>query len=210
MTPESVPAPGKRVLIQYNGNHAVDVTAAVCAENRELCALAAEAVGLDIAGVDVIVEDIARPVAEQGGAVLEVNAMPGFMMHLRPAVGEPQPVDDAIVAAAMPEGEDGRIPIVAVYEDEELAAEIARRLGAPLASSAAELERMLLNPRLEVAVVAVTGAGIREEGLAFDRCAVAVCDPAAEGAELRLLRGLADKLLPPGGHRSLTVAALKR
>ena len=71
-------------------------------------------VGLDIAGVDVVARDISRPLREQGGAVIEVNAGPGLRMHLRPSHGTPRPVGRAIVDMMFPEMQSGRIPIVAV------------------------------------------------------------------------------------------------
>ena len=77
-------------------------------------ALAARIVGLDIAGVDLVAEDISRPLDEQRGAIVEVNAGPGLLMHLKPASGEPRPVGQAIVDSLFPEGEQGRIPIVGI------------------------------------------------------------------------------------------------
>jgi cyanophycin synthetase len=75
---------------------------------------AARAVGLDIAGVDVVAPGIDRPLQESGGAVVEVNAGPGLRMHLEPSAGTPRPVGDAIVNMLFPDGETGRIPIAAV------------------------------------------------------------------------------------------------
>ena len=54
-------------------------------------------VGLDIAGIDLVTQDISRPLHEQGGAIVEVNAGPGLLMHLKPATGQPRPVGRAIV-----------------------------------------------------------------------------------------------------------------
>ena len=71
-------------------------------------------VGLDIAGLDVIAKDISRPLREQGGAVIEINAGPGLRMHLAPSKGTPRPVGRAIVDMMFPEMQSGRIPIVAV------------------------------------------------------------------------------------------------
>ncbi len=97
------------VLIQRNGNLAVDVTDLLHPQNAALVALAARTIGLDVAGVDLVVEDISQPMREQGGAILEVNAMPGLMMHVKPGVGEPRPVGDIIVASVIPPGTDARI-----------------------------------------------------------------------------------------------------
>ena len=71
-------------------------------------------IGLDIAGVDVIATDISRPLEEQGGVIVEVNAAPGLRMHLEPSVGISRPVGEAIVDTLFPEGDEGRIPVVAV------------------------------------------------------------------------------------------------
>jgi len=85
LTPQSVPAQGRRVLIQRNGNVALDCTDQVHPDVAYLVGLAARVVGLDIAGVDVVAEDISKPLLAQGGAIVEVNAGPGLLMHLKPA-----------------------------------------------------------------------------------------------------------------------------
>lgn len=121
MTPDSVPEAGHRVLIQRNGNVAIDCTDEVHPEVAHAVSLAARTVGLDVAGVDVVAEDIGRPLQAQGGAVVEVNAGPGLLMHLKPATGHPRPVGRAIVDHLFPEplqGQEaphaGRIPIVGI------------------------------------------------------------------------------------------------
>lgn len=122
LTPESVPAAGRRVLIQRNGNVAIDCTDDVHPEVAHSVSLAARMVGLDIAGVDVVAQDISRPLQDQGGAVVEVNAGPGLLMHLKPAIGQPRPVGRAIIDHLFPpavQGADellaaGRIPIIGI------------------------------------------------------------------------------------------------
>lgn len=122
LTGDDVPAAGRRVLIQRNGNVAIDCTDEVHPEVAHAVALAARIVGLDVAGIDVVAEDIGRPLQAQGGAVVEVNAGPGLLSHLKPAVGSPRPVGRAIVDHLFPETDDahgghaarGRIPIVGV------------------------------------------------------------------------------------------------
>ncbi|MBC7446260.1 MAG: cyanophycin synthetase [Polaromonas sp.] len=127
LSPDAVPAAGREVLIQRNGNVAIDCTDDVHPEVDHLVSLAARVVGLDIAGVDVVARDISRPLHEQGGAVVEVNAGPGLLMHLKPAQGAPRPVGRAIcehlfARPADPleqrgpgaQGNDGRIPIVGI------------------------------------------------------------------------------------------------
>ncbi len=83
--------------LSRNGNVAFDVTDRVHPDTAALASLAARVVGLDIAGIDLVVEDISRPLAEQRGAIIEVNASPGLLAHMKPASGQPQPVGAAIV-----------------------------------------------------------------------------------------------------------------
>ncbi len=106
---DTVPAAGQRLLIQRNGNVAFDCTDDVHPDTIALAALAARIVGLDIAGIDLVATDIAQPLATQGGAIVEVNAGPGLLMHLKPASGQPRPVGPAIVDYLFPTGTDGRI-----------------------------------------------------------------------------------------------------
>jgi cyanophycin synthetase len=121
LAPEDVPAAGRRVLIQRNGNVAIDCSDQVHPEVARLVELAVRTVGLDIAGVDLVAEDISQPLAAQGGAIVEINAGPGLLAHLKPAVGNPRPVGHAIVEHLFPGREsadaapaDGRIPIVGI------------------------------------------------------------------------------------------------
>ena len=113
--PTSVPPAGERVLVQRNGNLSNDVTDQVHPANAAAAVLAAKTVGLDVAGVDMVADDISRPLRQQGGAVVEVNAGPGLQMHLQPAARcTPRPVGELIVSSLFPPDADGRIPIVAV------------------------------------------------------------------------------------------------
>lgn len=120
LTPASVPAAGREVLIQRNGNVSIDCTDEVHPEVAHAVSLAARMVGLDIAGIDVVAQDISRPLQDQGGAVVEVNAGPGLLMHLKPAEGTPRPVGRAIVdhlfAPTLTDNGEfpGRIPLVGV------------------------------------------------------------------------------------------------
>ncbi|GAB3362835.1 MULTISPECIES: cyanophycin synthetase [Giesbergeria] len=120
LTPEAVPATGQQVVVQRNGNVAVDCTDEVHPDVAYIAQLAAKVVGLDIAGIDMVAQDISKPLHSQGGAIVEVNAGPGLLMHLKPAVGAPRPVGQAIAEHLFPieEGEDaptpGRIPVVGV------------------------------------------------------------------------------------------------
>jgi cyanophycin synthetase len=100
---DSVPAAGKEVLIQRNANHEFDCTDEVHPETAHLVSLAARIVGLDIAGVDLVAEDISRPLEAQGGAIVEVNAGPSLLMHLKPGVGKSRPVGKAVVDLSLSE-----------------------------------------------------------------------------------------------------------
>lgn len=124
LSPEAIPAAGREVLIQRNGNVAIDCTDEVHPEVDHIVSLAARVVGLDIAGIDVVAQDISRPLHLQGGAIVEVNAGPGLLMHLKPAEGAPRPVGRAICDQLFPQAaetpdhsthrNDGRIPIVGI------------------------------------------------------------------------------------------------
>jgi cyanophycin synthetase len=132
LSADAVPAAGRSVLIQRIGNVAIDCTDQVHPEVAHIVSLAARVVGLDIAGIDVVAEDISRPLHEQGGAVVEVNAGPGLLMHLKPAEGSPRPVGQAICEHLFPKSTDekpaltsGRIPLVGVAGSGE-ASHVAR------------------------------------------------------------------------------------
>jgi len=199
LTPASVPEAGRQVLIQRNGNVSIDCTDQVHSEVDHIVSLAARVVGLDIAGVDVVAEDISRPLQQQGGAVVEVNAGPGLLMHLRPAEGVPRPVGHAIVDHLFAEDESGRIPIVGVAGSQgthtiaRLVAwlvhlsgrhvGLACRDGLFLGSRQVQRgdcahwdagHRLLINRQVEVAVFENGAEAILRDGLAYDRCQVGV------------------------------------
>lgn len=113
-TPDSVPPAGSEVLILRTGNHTCDITDQVHPSVAAAASLAARIVGLDIAGVDLVAKDISQPLDAQRGAIVEVNAGPGLLMHLKPLNGVAQPVGRAIVDHLFPNGDDGRIPVVGV------------------------------------------------------------------------------------------------
>jgi cyanophycin synthetase len=113
-TVDSIPPAGLEVLIQRNGNHAFDVTDEVHPSTAAAASLAARVIGLDIAGIDLVARDISHPLTEQGGAIVEVNAGPGLLMHIKPAVGTPRPVGEAIVDHLFPNHDDGRIPVIGI------------------------------------------------------------------------------------------------
>jgi cyanophycin synthetase len=118
-TKESVPAAGEIVWLRTTGNlstggTATDLTDQVHPDNRQMAIRAAQAIGLDVAGVDFLTSDISRSWTETGGAICEVNAAPGFRMHVAPSEGEPRDVAGAVMDMLFPPGSPSRIPIAAV------------------------------------------------------------------------------------------------
>ena len=203
LTPESVPAVGHEVLIQRNGNVAIDCTDQVHPDVEHMVSLAARVVGLDIAGVDLVAQDISKPLHAQGGAIVEVNAGPGLLMHLKPAEGAPRPVGRAICEHLFPitsEGAvSGRIPVVGIagsvgtHSIARLVAwllqlsgrytGLACRSGLFLdgrcldASDGTHWEagqRLLINRAVQAAVFENGAETILRTGLAYDRCQVGV------------------------------------
>jgi len=206
-TQDSVVPAGERVLVQRNGNVAFDVTDRVHPEVARTVSLAARIVGLDIAGVDLLATDISRPLEDQGGAIVEVNAGPGLLMHLKPAEGQPRPVGQAIVANLFPGERSGRVPLVGITGTSEHC-QLARLLGWLLHLSGRytalacrdglyldrrqqekgdcanwrAAHKVLLNRAVQAAVLENTPESILGEGLAYDRCQVGIVTDIAEDA----------------------------
>ena len=114
-----VPPEGETIRLALTGNMStggisIDRTFEAHPENVEIAEEAARMIGLDIAGIDFICPDIATPVRETGGAIVEVNAAPGFRMHTHPTEGEPQYVARPVIDGLFPPGSSARIPIIAV------------------------------------------------------------------------------------------------
>jgi cyanophycin synthetase len=216
LAPQSVPPAGAVVLIRRNGNlstggTAIDVTERVHPQVAARAVEAAGVVGLDIAGIDVMANDISIPLEEQGGVVIEVNAAPGLRMHLQPSVGVSRPVGEAILASVYPDGQDGRIPIVAVTgvngktTTTRFIAHILRGRGLKVGMTCTDgiyidgrrtdsgdcsgpqsAGYVLMNPTVEAAVFETARGGILRAGLGFDRCDVAVVTNIGEGDHLGL------------------------
>jgi cyanophycin synthetase len=215
-TPESVPPAGGRVLIRRNGNlstggTATDVTDRIHPETASRAVDAARAVGLDVAGVDVVATDIGQPLEAQGGAVVEVNAGPGLRMHLEPSAGQPRPVGEAVVDLLFAPRQTGRIPLAAVTgvngktTTTRLLGHLLRAAGNVVGMACTDglyvagrridtrdcsgprsARAVLLNPRVTAAVLETARGGILREGLGFDRCDAAVVTNIGRGDHLSL------------------------
>lgn len=209
MDANSIPLAGQKVLIQPNGNVAVDVTDKIHPDIAYAATLAARIVGLDIAGVDLVAEDISRPMAEQGAAIIEVNASPGLLAHIKPANGEGRPVGKAIINHLFAPEESGRISIVGVAGTKGCSL-IARLIGALINISGKETgvacaqglflnkrlvtdgdcanweagQRLLINRSVEAAVFETNAKAMLSDGLAYDKCAVGVVTDLDGYAEL--------------------------
>lgn len=99
---DDIPQQDQRVLIQRNGNVGIDVTDQIHPDIAAKVTLAARIVGLDVAGIDLVVEDISKPLNIQRGAIIEVNAGPGLLAHIKPAVGQARPIGEAIIQHLFP------------------------------------------------------------------------------------------------------------
>ncbi len=198
-TPESIPPSGTRVLIQRNGNVAFDVTDEVHPDVAATAELAARVIGLDIAGIDLVATDISRPLEGQGGAIVEINAGPGLLMHLKPASGKPRPVGRAIVDSLFPQNENGRIPVIGICGTHGMA-KVARLVSRLLKLAGlhvgcvsseglyfdkrlvdskncadwASSQKVLLNRSVNAAVIENSMQTILSEGLGYDRCQIGI------------------------------------
>ncbi|MDO9193592.1 MAG: cyanophycin synthetase, partial [Undibacterium sp.] len=213
---DSVPPKGKRVILRNNANlstggSATDVTDDVHPEVAASAVAAAQMIGLDICGVDLVCDSVLKPIEELNGGIVEVNAAPGLRMHLSPSFGKGRPVGEAIVSAMFADGDDGRIPIVAVTGTNgktttvRLIAHLltasglrtgmtntdgvyieGRRIDSGDCSGPRSARNVLLHPDVDAAVFETARGGVLREGLAFDRCQVAVITNIGTGDHLGL------------------------
>ena len=202
--PDDVPAEGAFVKLALTGNMStggtsIDRTMEAHPDNIEIAETAARVVGLDIAGIDFICPDIATPVRETGGGIVEVNAAPGFRMHTHPTEGEPQYVARPVVDLLFPPGTPARIPILAVTGTNgktttvRMIAHILKLMGRRVGMTSTDgivvdgrlmkrgdmsgpksAQMVLQNPTVDTAVFEVARGGILREGLGYDRNDVAV------------------------------------
>ena len=201
---DAVPPKGERIKLALTGNMStggtsIDRTTEAHPDNVEIAEMAARVVGLDVAGIDFICPDITVPVRETGGAIVEVNAAPGFRMHTHPTEGEPQYVAKPVIDLLFPAGAPARIPILAVTGTNgktttvRMMAHILKLMGRRVGMTSTDgivvdgrmirrgdmsgpkSARMILqNPTVDTGVFEVARGGILREGLGFDRVDVAV------------------------------------
>ncbi|WP_343699153.1 cyanophycin synthetase [Caulobacter sp.] len=200
----AVPPPGAIVALKATANlstggTAIDRTDVIHPDNAAIACRAALTVGLDVAGIDFMAPDITQSVRETGGGIVEINAAPGFRMHLEPSEGQPRDVAKAVIANLFPPGVRSRIPIVAVTGTNgkstvvRMVARIAREMGKTVgltnttgvyvndervlqadASGPKSARMVLRDPTVDVAVLETARGGMLREGLAFDRCDVGI------------------------------------
>jgi cyanophycin synthetase len=200
---DSVPPPAVVVDLRGNANlstggTAEDVTDILPQETRDICIRAARTIGLDVAGIDIVCQDIALPLREQNGGIIEVNAAPGIRMHQYPSRGTPRDAGAAIVEALFGE-DDGRIPVIAVTGTNGkttttlMVAHATRKAGLRTGVTTTNgvyidgeltmegdctgyrsARSILTSPEVDIAVLETARGGILKRGLAFDRCDVSV------------------------------------
>lgn len=216
MDADSIPAKGQRVVLRNNANlstggTATDVTDDVHPDLAARAVAAAQMVGLDICGVDVVCESVHKPLEDQSGGIVEVNAAPGLRMHLSPSYGKGRNVGEAVISTMFAPGEDARIPVVAVTGTNgktttvRLIAHLleksglrtgmtntdgiyvqGKRIDSGDCSGPRSARNVLMHPDVDAAVFETARGGLLREGLAFDRCQVGVVTNLGLGDHLGL------------------------
>ena len=201
---ETVPEKGELVLLKptanlSTGGTSTDVTDKVHPVNIFLAERIAKIIGLDICGIDIMASDLQTPLFENGGAVLEVNAAPGFRMHVEPAEGIARNVAEPVIDMLFPRGHNGRIPIIAITgtngktTTSRLTAHICKTAGYKVGFTTSDgvyiqhqmmmkgdctgpksAEFVLKDPTVDFAVLECARGGILKNGLAFQKCDIAI------------------------------------
>lgn len=203
-TLDTIPQKDELVLLKptanlSTGGTSTDVTDEVHPVNIFLAERIAKIIGLDICGIDIMASDLKTPLPENGGAVLEVNAAPGFRMHVEPAEGIARNAAEPVVEMLFPKGSDGRIPIIAITgtngktTTSRLTAHICKTAGYKVGFTTSDgvyiqnqlmmsgdctgpksAEFVLKDPTIDFAVLECARGGILKNGLAFNKCNVAI------------------------------------
>lgn len=203
-TLDTIPQKGELVLLKptanlSTGGTSTDVTDEVHPANVFMCERISKIIGLDICGIDIMAPDLRVPITENGGAVLEVNAAPGFRMHIDPAEGLGRNVAEPVIDMLFPKGSEGRIPIIAVTGTNgkttttRLTAHIAKSAGYKVGYTTSDgvyIQNQLMmkgdctgpisstfvlrDPTVDFAVLECARGGILKAGLAFQNCEVAI------------------------------------
>ena len=204
MTTESVPKKGEMVKLKSTsklstGGTAEDITELIHQYNVFMLERISKIIGLDICGIDIMAEDLTKPLNKSGGAVLEVNAGPGFRMHLQPTSGLPRNVGGHVVDMLFPPGSNSRIPIIAVTGTNgkttttRLIAHIAKMKGKKVGYTTSDgvyiqnrllmtgdctgpksAEFVLKDPTVNFAVLECARGGLLRAGLGFKKCDIGV------------------------------------
>jgi cyanophycin synthetase len=210
LTLESVLPAGEELFLKptanlSTGGTATDVTDMVHPDNIFMCERIARIIGLDICGIDIMAENLTEPVAQTGGAILEVNAAPGFRMHIDPAEGIPRNVAEPVIDMLYPPGSTARIPIIAVTGTNgkttttRLMAHMVKTMGYKVGYTTTDgvyiqnqlmmrgdctgpvsAEFVLKDPTVDFAVLETARGGILRSGLGFHRCDIAIVTNIAE------------------------------
>ena len=203
-TLETIPSKSELVLLKPTANLSTggtssDVTDEVHPANIFMCERIAKIIGLDICGIDIMATDLRTPVTENGGCILEVNAAPGFRMHIDPSEGLPRNVAEPVVDMLFPKGSAGTIPIIAITGTNgkttttRLTAHIAKTAGYKVGYTTSDgvyiqnqlmmkgdctgplsSQFVLKDPTVDFAVLECARGGILKSGLAFQNCDVAI------------------------------------
>ncbi len=204
LTLESIPEQGDIVFLKSTANlstggTAIDVTDEVHPSNIFMAERLSKIINLDICGIDIMAPTLAEPLAETGGVVLEVNAAPGFRMHLEPSEGKPRNVAAAVVEMLYPPGKPSRIPIVAITGTNgkttttRLMAQLAKNNGCNVGYTTTDgiyigdhllktgdttgpvsAATVLADPTIDFAVLETARGGLLRSGLSFDECDIAI------------------------------------
>jgi cyanophycin synthetase len=203
-TLETIPRIGEIVFLKSTANlstggTSVDVTDMMHPENIFLAERISRVIGLDVCGVDIMAENLTQPLKENGGVILEVNAAPGFRMHLAPSEGLPRNVAAPVIDMLYPPGKSCRIPIIAVTGTNgkttttRLLAHIVKNNGFKVGFTTSDgiyvqnhmmekgdttgplsAEYILRDPTVEFAVLETARGGILRSGLGFSLCDIGV------------------------------------